>query len=90
MRYNGEEIRVFPNPVSEGNLNVSLNRFKGQDITIQLINSLGRVVKTVQLDQADQDLINLDLSEYIDGYYKLFVIPQNNKAVEETVIIQRF
>ncbi|MCB0662424.1 MAG: hypothetical protein KDC24_06775 [Saprospiraceae bacterium] len=90
LSYNGSEIRVFPNPATEGEFNMSLNRFAGQHVTVQIVNNLGVVVRTLEFDNLSEENVRLDVSDFLDGMYKIFVQPESQKAVYETLIIQRY
>lgn len=90
LSYKGQEIRVFPNPATEGEFNLSLNRFAGQKVTVQIVNAIGVVVKTIEFDSLSEENVRLDVSTYLDGIYKVFVQPESQKAVYETLIIQRY
>ena len=73
-------ITVFPNPTT-GTVKVSLPNTNNS--TIEVFNALGQVV--LQKTAQDQDVIELDLSNYNSGIYMIQVINGEEKYIEKVV-----
>jgi hypothetical protein len=63
------EVSIFPNPTQDGLINVELHTLKGK-AQVELFNAYGQRVAT---QQAEQLLLQFDLSEQAAGWYFLSV-----------------
>lgn len=81
-------LAVYPNPVSNTDLNVAFSWGQAQNIKIQLINAHGQVVyrKSYQaLD--DENNTTIDVSVYPKGLYFLQLWSENNESISTKVTI---
>ena len=79
--FSDENIRVYPNPVTEGKVKIEVGK-KGGDCQLILMNLLG--IKLVQLNFRDE--ITLDLSSYPAGVYYLCIV--NNSEFKAIKLIK--
>lgn len=61
---------LFPNPTT-GKLNVTLTNSKAENVSIKILNSIGQVVKTVNLGNTPDINSQIDLSELANGVYSV-------------------
>ena len=63
-------IKVYPNPVEDGNLNINLGFFKETKSVIQIFDIAGNLIYTIQ----SNDSIDVDFSSFPKGVYILKII----------------
>jgi hypothetical protein len=73
-------LTVFPNPATD-QLNVTINQFAGQRVTLRVMNAVGQEVATRQIDAVDYMTETFDVTSWASGIYYLSVY-SNNQAVE--------
>ncbi len=68
----GQEVEldfsVFPNP-TEGQLNLEVSKYLGRQVRIEVYNAQGQLVKFSELDEVQQNLERIDISEQTAGLY---------------------
>jgi len=77
---------VFPNPVSNGMVNVSYDVTEATALTVNLYNVLGRLVKTQDQNAAQQGTIQLNVSDIPVGVYSLELTDGTNSRVQKVVV----
>jgi len=75
-------VSVYPNP-NGGNFNVSLSAEISGDMTVNIYNTLGELVKTITVDS---NTTNVDMSEFASGVYVVKVIAENQIATKKITI----
>ncbi|MBL0356922.1 MAG: T9SS type A sorting domain-containing protein [Chitinophagaceae bacterium] len=81
-------ITVFPNPVSEGKINVFFTEQQPGDYTARLFNNTGQLMKSVKLQQIGSNgnaVINLD-NGIIHGNYILEIIKPDNTTEHINIV----
>lgn len=75
-----KEIKLFPNPSHDGNVNVKIVLKTPKNVNIQIYNALGRLIKQATYDNTDN--VNALLSiPAIPGYYNVKIfIPEESKG----------
>lgn len=68
-----KDVNIYPNP-STGDVHVKLNLQKSNNVSINVINSLGSIVKTVNLTDVYNDVYTLHLQDQAKGTYQISVI----------------
>ena len=63
-------IKIYPNPVEDGNLNINLGFFKETKSVIQIFDIAGNLIYTIQ----SNDSIDVDFSSFPKGVYILKII----------------
>lgn len=83
-----QEITLYPNP-SKGILSLNMNNINGGKITITITNSIGIIVKEIELENLTSSYNQeIDLSNSANGVY--FISIQSNKTkVVKPIIISR-
>jgi len=75
-------VSVYPNP-NGGNFNVSLSAEISGDMTVNVYNTLGELVKTITVNS---NSTNVDMSEFASGVYVVKVIAENQIATKKITI----
>ena len=73
-------FNIYPNP-TEGNVYVDLNLNSEDNVRIRVLNSLGKVVETIERDNVVQDKFTIDLSNYSVGIYVVETTIGSEKVV---------
>ena len=63
-------IRLFPNPVSNDKINITINEIPKETTSLHLYNMNGQLLKAMRLEDID---IEMDLSAHASGIYLLKV-----------------
>jgi hypothetical protein len=84
-----EEFGLFPNPANE-KVQVSLRGYAGKDITIQLVDQLGRLVKEETIENAVDGVYELETGRYQDGIYTLWIFANEIKPMGKKLIISKW
>ncbi len=68
----GQEVEldfsVFPNP-TEGQLNLDISKYLGRQVRVELYSAQGQLVKFSELDEVQQHVERMDISEQAAGMY---------------------
>jgi len=75
-------VSIYPNP-NGGNFNVSLSAEISGDMTVNVYNTLGELVKTITVNS---NSTNVDMSEFASGVYVVKVIAENQIATKKITI----
>lgn len=78
----------YPNPLSSDNRNLRLEvLLKGtQDVTIDIINRLGGIVKTAQYPQISSSTIGIDLTSMAQGLYMVRIRTTNEEKTTKVIV----
>lgn len=79
------EVEIYPNPTN-GELFVGVNLLDAQDFTINVINTLGQVVKEVKQYQSNGGKIKVDLSDKNTGVYFVSIKTKSGSKVKRIVL----
>jgi hypothetical protein len=83
-----EKVSVFPNP-AKTELFVNLKNLVGKKGNIQLTNQYGQVVKEVNMEQIETEMLKINTADYTNGLYYLQIQLENQAAVVRKVMIHR-
>jgi len=82
-----EEMEVFPVPVDQ-NLTVKLSPAQmGTNVEIRVLNSSGAIVLVRNMDNASQDNLNIDTSQFLDGIYFLCTSTLNHTYFSRVFVL---
>lgn len=76
---------VFPNPATTNSIYVKTDNNVGEDIQMNIINGLGKIIKTAYLKGNKQQI---DISTLTDGLY-LMIFNTGNRIGKQKLLIQR-
>ena len=79
------KIKVFPNPVMGGNINILIEEMEETHVIARLYNSVGQSVKTIRLTNGYN---NIDVSDLQNGVYSLQTTIKNDVQILKVVISQ--
>ena len=80
------EIKVFPNPVINGNININVGKQPQGLYTLQVINSRSQLIYSEKINiQTDYVKINITIPGLLTGAYRLIVI--NEKGIKTTTTL---
>ena len=80
------EIKVFPNPVINGNININVGKQPQGLYTLQVINSRSQLIYSEKINiQTDYVKINITIPRLLTGAYRLIVI--NEKGIKTTTTL---
>ena len=82
------DIRLSPNPAKNW-VNVSLKDFEGEDVTIQLINQDGKVLRAVDLENVSDSYHQMFLRNIPNGFYTVWIFAERRRPVGKKLIIER-
>jgi hypothetical protein len=80
-------LNIFPNPADEYVM-VDLADYAGQEVTIRILNQLGKVYKTAKIDAAAREH-RIDLQKFIDGIYFLEISTDGHRSVTQKLVIDK-
>ncbi len=83
-----EDFGLFPNPTF-GKVNVSLKKFKGKDIEIQLVNQFGVKLNTYQIDNVSDHTFELPLKNIKNGFYTIWVFTDGRRPLGKKLIVSK-
>ncbi len=66
------DFALYPNP-AENYVNIELENYKDRDVTIQLVDQVGRLVKEMDLPQLSDTKVRMELDDISNGSYFVFV-----------------
>ena len=79
-----QNVQLFPNPTSEI-VNLQFNLAETQEIQIQVLNTLGQEVHSLQQSITPKEPIQLNISNLNDGIY-ILNISANNSSITKRVV----
>ncbi len=82
------EFTVFPNPATD-EVFVNLKDFVGNTGTIQLHNSLGQTLQTIDLGVISEHPIRIDIKDYKAGMHAISVHLDGRKVMTEMLVISK-
>ena len=82
---NDEQFSVYPNPVNN-NLQIYFTAKSNSKINIELINALGKTVKSEMYETAMGGILSMNVSAVANGVYFLR-INENGNSVNKKLII---
>ncbi len=83
-----EDFGLFPNPTF-GKVNVSLKKFKGKDIEIQLVNQFGAKLNSYQIDNVSDHTFELPLTNIKNGFYTIWVFTDGRRPLGKKLIVSK-
>ena len=83
-----ETFNIYPNPVTNGVINLKITGIPQGDYTIRLLNNLGAVVLSKQLNNTSGNISEIILlRQRIKGVYYLELIKPDNSRVSKKLIL---
>lgn len=84
-----ESIKIYPNPTNSI-LNINYTAFQSSEIKIQIVNVLGKIILTQNMDNLGQgdNIISVDISNLNYGTYFCNIIIDNQSVIKKFIIKQ--
>ena len=79
---------VYPNPAFD-QLNISLSAYEGQEGELQLLNGIGQVVATRNVESIDASPIQIGLNRVDAGMYYLQIVVDGALVDLQKVIVEK-
>lgn len=79
-----EHINIMPNPASD-NAMITFNAISAEKINVQVLNSLGQVVRTFK-DVSAQKALSVNLTDMEDGIYYCMILIDGRSVVKKLVV----
>lgn len=83
-----EAIRLFPNPISSGNIHITTAHLADKAAKIELVNLTGKTISTYEYDRLPK-LVTLELPDMESGVYLLKILPATGKITTRKVSVVR-
>ena len=83
-----ESFGIFPNP-AHSFVNVSLKGYAGKDITIRLVNQMGQPLKSVKLENVEDNNYAIELDGLNNGIYSIWIFAEGAKPVGKKMIVNK-
>lgn len=80
-----ENVTVYPNPTSSV-INVALTSSLNEDVTFQIIDMMGRVISTENVNIAGDYTYTANTSDLSKGIYMVNVITSKGKSIHKFVV----
>ncbi|MEZ5006521.1 MAG: T9SS type A sorting domain-containing protein [Chitinophagales bacterium] len=79
-------LKVYPNPIQSGNTLTISSPFKGQALTLEIINSIGELVYKNQVSGNDQ--IRVSSNNITPGMYVVKLMSNGGATYQSSVVVQ--
>jgi hypothetical protein len=83
----GKNVRFFPNPASDM-ITIDLSAFRQNEVCINVLNSVGMIVKQVNIDEVNFNQISIDLSGLKNGLHIVTITDKQEIHSTGKVVIQ--
>jgi len=83
-----DAIGIYPNPANE-ELNFNLAPFAGKAATIQISNNYGQVVKSLEINRIEKDIIRLPLDNIASGFYQVFIKVEGRRLMSQKLVVEK-
>ena len=81
---NGGEFKIYPNP-SNGNVNIEVAN-NNENLVVEIFNAVGAKVATVNTNNANNGIFNINLAEQAAGLYIVKVTAANQTVAQRITI----
>jgi len=81
---NGGEFKIYPNP-SNGNVNIEVAN-NNENLVVEIFNAVGAKVATVNTNNANNGVFNINLAEQAAGLYIVKVTTANQTVAQRITI----
>lgn len=82
------DLSVFPVPAAE-NLFVNMTKHAGKSARLSVYNQLGRLHETIEINEIPESAFELNLNEYMNGVYFLYIEIDETRAVSKKFIVSK-
>ena len=79
------DFPLYPNPANE-EVYVGVTSFQGQPLTIRVLNSLGQVVRVIQIDEVQTDVEIIDTRMFSAGLYQMELTNETFRAAKKFIL----
>ena len=77
-------MKVYPNPVID-ELTVSISIPLSAEILVEVLDPQGRIMQQKELFVDQEELIRIDMSNYIEGLYFIRILDGNRLSVVKVI-----
>jgi hypothetical protein len=79
---------LYPNPAGETTY-LSVEPYLKKQVQISVVNQLGKVVDTEQIDELKTNILEIDLSNYENGIYFVQITTSGHRTITKKLIVAR-
>ena len=84
---NLEAISIYPNPASN-ELNFNVKSILGKSATIQMVNTFGQVVSSLEIDRVEQKTLQLSIGDIPTGLYHTIIQIEDQKPFAKKIVVR--
>ena len=82
-----EDLKIYPNPVGNEDLNIDLSGFINESITLGFYDVFGKLVRQQIIEQDHQPVVGINVSSLAEGFYLLEITRvENNEYTYKKII----
>lgn len=81
-----KEICIYPNPANEV-VNLEFNSFLPANVSISLINIIGKRIKSIRIDNLTSNKIPINISNLVSGTYFIIIDCGENRSVKKLSVL---
>jgi hypothetical protein len=86
VSFNKNDIGIYPNPANDY-INIDMKQYEGKAVNIYLYNTLGKVMKTMNIEKASSTPQRIDIQGFTTGQYMIRIQAEGKRDVLRQVII---
>ncbi len=79
---------MYPNPAKE-ELNLSLKPFTGLSGKVNIINTFGQVVQSLEINNLQSDQVNMSLNNMANGFYQVMIQIDGRPVITRKLIVEK-
>ncbi len=84
------DFSIFPNPISEGEFSLNLEKLKGEAVQILVNHTTGRTVFFEKIEELENDILKIDATDWPTGEYFISIqSPKMHPVVKKLVVVRR-
>lgn len=82
-----QNVTVYPNPTNDGIFKLNLQGFEAGQVDVKVMDSYGRLMNNLQLNNISNDVLKVDMSGAAAGIYFVRISDDQNKVITKRVIL---
>jgi len=83
-----DNLSMYPNP-AQNELNLNLEELAGESANIHIINNVGQIVKSIEIDRIESEPIQLSLDNITSVFYQVLIQVDNQQPITKKFIVKK-